>query len=68
MTAPRNASPGYPLTLLGLVLLVLLWSGIGPRSRFTWFLETLPVFLAAPVLVGTYSRFRFTDLVYSLMA
>jgi len=58
----------FHLALLGLVLAVLAWSGIGPRDRFTWFLEVLPVLLALPLLLWTGRRFRFTDLAYGLMA
>jgi len=47
---------------------VLLWSGIHPRDRFTWFLEVLPVLLAWPLLALTYRRFRFTPLAYAFIA
>ena len=53
--------------LLSATLAVLLWSGIRPRDRFTWFLEVLPVLLAVPLLVGTYRRFAFTNLAYILI-
>jgi putative membrane protein len=29
---------------------VLLWSGIGPHDRLTWWLEVLPVIIAVPLL------------------
>jgi putative membrane protein len=58
----------FHVALLGLTLGVLAWSGIGPRDRFTWFLEVLPVLLALPLLLWTGPRFRFTDLAYGLMA
>jgi putative membrane protein len=58
-----------PLVLLIIVLLVFLWSGIGLHdTRLTWFLETLPVMLALPVLLLTYRRFPLTDLTYTLIA
>ncbi len=50
------------------VAAVLVWSGIHPRDRITWFLEVLPVLLAWPILALTYRRFRFTPLAYTLIA
>jgi len=58
----------YEITLLVLVLAVLLWSGIAPADRFTWVMEVFPVLIAVPVLLATYKRFRFTPLVYTLIA
>ena len=58
----------YELTLLAIVAVVLVWSGIGPHDRFTWVLEVLPVIIALPILIYVYPRFRFTPLVYTLMA
>jgi len=45
----------------------LVWSGIGPRDRLTWWLEVFPVLLAAPVLAATYRRFPLTPLAYVLI-
>jgi putative membrane protein len=59
---------GYELALLGLVLLMFLWSGVAPHDRFTWILEVFPVMLGVPALVYVYPRFRFTPLVYTLLA
>ena len=53
---------------LALTLMVLIWSGIGPRDRFTWFLEVMPVLIALPVLFLTYRSFPLTPLVYGLLA
>jgi putative membrane protein len=50
------------------VLGVLVWSGIHPADRFTWLMEVFPVLIALPVLVATGRRFRFTTLVYVLLA
>lgn len=60
-------SPHLPLIFLGLTLIVLLWSGIGPKDRFTWFLEVAPVLLGLPLLLATYARFPFTPLAYGMM-
>lgn len=56
-----------PMALLAATAAVLVWSGIGPYDRTTWWLEVFPVLLAAPLLVLTYRRFRLTDLVYLLL-
>ena len=58
----------YHLTLLFIVLLVLLWSGIHPYDRFTWFLEVLPAIMGMSILLLTYRRFQFSNLVYFLIA
>jgi putative membrane protein len=57
-----------PVFLLGVDLVALLVSGIGPKDRLTWWLEVAPFLIALPVLLATYRRFRFTDLVYVLIA
>jgi len=54
--------------LLALVVAVLVWSGIEPYDRLTWLLETSPVFVGGIILAATYWRFRFTSLVYALIA
>lgn len=57
-----------PVVLLCLVVLVLLWSGIGPYDRLTWILEVLPVLIAVPLLAWTARSFPLTPLVYVLIA
>jgi putative membrane protein len=63
-------TPGkYPALLLILVILFGIWSAINPvDTRLTWFLETLPVMLALPVLLFTWRRFPLTRLTYTLIA
>ena len=39
-----------------------------PHDWLTWWLETIPGLIGAAILVATYSRFRFTTLVYTLIA
>ena len=56
------------LVLLAVVLGGLVWSGIGPQDRLTWFLEVLPVLIAVPLLLATARRFPFTPLAYVLIA
>jgi putative membrane protein len=65
-TQPR-LSP-YELTLLTVVAIVFVWSGIAPHDRFTWVLEVFPVILAVPALIYVHPGFRFTPLVYTLIA
>ena len=65
---PRTARPLLPMFLLAVLIAVFVWSGIRPRDRFTWFLEAAPVIAGVPLLVSLYPRFRFTPLVYVLIA
>jgi putative membrane protein len=53
---------------LALTLLVLIWSGIGPKDRFTWFLEVAPVLIALPILILSRRAFPLTSLAYGLLA
>lgn len=46
---------------------VLIWSGIGPKDRFTWFLEVLPALIGLVVLAMTRQRFPLTPLAYLLV-
>ena len=57
-----------PLALLGFVLAVLLWSGMAPKDRFTWWLEVAPVLIALPVMIFTARRFPLTPLLYVAIA
>lgn len=56
-----------PPALLAIVCVVLVWSVIGCRDLFTWFLEVFPVLIGVPILIYYYPRFRFTNLVYTLI-
>ncbi|ARU31449.1 hypothetical protein CAP31_06980 [Sulfuriferula sp. AH1] len=56
------------VSLLGMVLLVLAWSGIQPRDTFTWLLEVMPVLIVLPLLLITRNRFPLTPLSYTLIA
>ena len=50
-----------------LTLVVLVWSGIAPKDRFTWFLEVAPVLIAVPLLLQTRRSFPLTPLAYGLL-
>ncbi|HEY1338078.1 MAG TPA: hypothetical protein VGF59_11245, partial [Bryobacteraceae bacterium] len=54
--------------LLGAVAAVFVWSVIGCRDFFIWLLEVLSAIGGIALLIWFYPRFRFTTLVYSLIA
>jgi putative membrane protein len=64
----HSASLRFHLVALALVGLVLAWSGIAPKDRFTWLLEVVPGPIAAAILAYCYPRWRFTPLVVALIA
>ncbi len=51
-----------------LVLGLLVWSGLHPYERSTWYMEVAPIFIAAPVLVLTAKRFPLSSMLYVLIA
>jgi putative membrane protein len=55
------------LVLLAVLAAVFTWSAIRPHDYFTWFLEVVPAVAGVGLLVATYRRFRFTNLVYVLV-
>ncbi|MFL5496583.1 MAG: DUF2238 domain-containing protein [Gemmatimonadales bacterium] len=57
----------YEVVLLGSMVVLLVWSGIHPHDRFTWWLEVAPIFLGVPALILLYPRLRLTPLVYTLI-
>lgn len=57
-----------PLGCLFIALTVLLWSGINPLERGTWWMEIAPVLVVLPLLVATYRNFRLSNLLYILIA
>jgi putative membrane protein len=63
-----KSSLRLPLVLFAVVLLGLVWSGIGPHDRLTWVLEVVPVLIAVPLLVWTARSFPLTPLAYVLIA
>jgi putative membrane protein len=58
----------FHLTLLVAVCVVLIWSGIGPYDRATWWMEVAPALVALPLMAATYRSYRLTDLLYVLIA
>jgi putative membrane protein len=64
--APRPATR-EPLALLAATAAVLVWSGIAPYERVTWWLEVAPVLIGAPILVATHARCPLSPLLYRLL-
>lgn len=65
--ARRAPSPREPAALLVAAALLLVWSGIHPVERGTWWLEVAPVLIGAPLLVASYASFRLSPLLYRLL-
>jgi putative membrane protein len=68
---PADALGSVPrshLLLLGGVVAIFVWSAIGPHDYFTWMLEVFPGVIGVGVLIAIYRRFRFTTLIYVLVA
>lgn len=58
---PSNHVP-YGLTLI--LLPMMIWSGIHPFSRATWWAEIIPVAIVFLAFALTFKRFRFSNLAY----
>jgi len=58
----------YLASLLIIISMVFIWSVIHPKDYFTWMLEVLPGVIGIGILLVTYRKFRFTNLVYTLIA
>ena len=58
----------WPLSLLVVLAVVLVWSWINAYDRMTWWLEAFPALIAVPLLAATRKRFPFTPLAYFLIA
>jgi hypothetical protein len=54
--------------LLAMVGGVLLWSGIAPTDRLTWFMEVIWVLVGVPLIVSLRGRFDLTRLLLWLVA
>ncbi len=52
---------------IGIFVAVFVWSALAPRDRFTWWLEVAPAIIGVAILAATWTRFRFTPLVYGLI-
>lgn len=56
-----------PLFLLLSGVLLLALTAIRPHDYPTWWMETAPIFVALPILIATYPRYRLTPLTYRLL-
>ena len=55
--------------LLIFVVLVFIWSVINVQDTYlTWVLEAAPVMIALPILIFTYKKFQFSNLLYVIIA
>lgn len=52
---------------LTIYAVALIWSAIGPKDYFTWWLEVIPALVALVLFFATRKRFQFTPLVYWLL-
>ena len=66
--AVKTASRGEKGFLLAMVVAVLVWSGIAPNDRLTWFMEIIWVLAAIPLMIVTDRRFPLTRLLLWLIA
>lgn len=57
----------YQWALVSVFFATLIWSLINPRDYTTWLLEAFPVFLTVGMLVFFRTKFRWTDLSYTLV-
>jgi putative membrane protein len=64
----RDSHSTLKTALAAFVLLSLAASAIHPKDMFTWFLEVVPIFIAAPLLFLTRDRFPLTPLLACLVA
>ncbi len=67
MSALPAGSRVEAIALASICGAALVASGIGAVDRATWLLEVVPVIIALPLLAFTYSRFRFSRIVYWLI-
>lgn len=63
-----TASRAEAAFLLAAVAAVLLWSGIAPHDRLTWFMEVIWVVVGVPLIWALRGRFDFTRLLLWLIA
>lgn len=66
-TSSISPSPSSIVIWLSVFTLVLLWSGIRPKSNLTWMLEVAPAVIGLVILALSYRRFPLTSLVYLLI-
>ena len=63
----KKAQPSHLtifITMLAVLAVCLIISGIHPFDRTTWILEIFPILIALPILFSTYNSFRLSLLLY----
>lgn len=55
------------LFLLLTFIIISVFSFIGCKEVFTWFLESIPAFIGVLILVFTYNKFRFSNFTYFII-
>jgi putative membrane protein len=66
--SPRDSlASREPLVLAFGTIIVLVWSGIAPYDRVTWWLEVAPVLIGLALCTATWSRYRLSPLLYRLL-
>lgn len=68
MNSTVAPSRGWLPALAAAVVLLLLYTGIRADDHGTWWMETAPIFLAAPFLYLSWRRFPLSSLLYILIA
>jgi putative membrane protein len=68
MTAPNRRIPRDVWLLLAVVGLATAWSLANPADYATWFFEIVPGGIGVVVLAAISSRFRFSSLLYAVVA
>lgn len=56
------------MILLNLVIIVLIWSVIQPKSYLSWAAEVIPAIVVIIILIATYGKYQFSTLAYSIVA
>jgi putative membrane protein len=65
---PARGYNRYTACLVAAVVAVIIWSGVHPADRITWWLEVTPALIGLIVLWLTRRRFIFTPLLQTLVA
>ena len=55
------------ITWLAIFFTVFMWSGIGPKDQFTWFLEVLPALIGLVLMAISFKSFVLTRLLYNFI-
>lgn len=64
---PRTPGRFEGWVIVGIVLAALVWSGIGPLDRGTWFMEIVWILIALPLVLLLWRRFPLTRLLCWLL-